>query len=79
MGREAQSRESPHTKLQLARPSLAQGYHLASELAEAPEREAQMSLHPASSSWAFVPVTGSRGFSLEGPQLCPGSTWLRQV
>lgn len=38
MGWEAQSHESPHTKLQLARPCLAQGCHLASELAETPER-----------------------------------------
>lgn len=33
MGFKAQSHESPHTKLQLARPSLAQGCHLVSELA----------------------------------------------
>lgn len=75
----AQSHESPHTKLQLARPSLAQGCHLASELAESPEREAQMSLHPDGSSRAFVAVAGSRGCALEGPQLRAGSMWLCQV
>lgn len=79
MGFKAQSHESPHTKLQLARPSLAQGCHLVPELAETPEREAQIFFHPASSSWAFVAVAGSRGGPLKGPQLCAGSMWLCQV